>query len=160
MKILLPVVGTFASVNAAKEAAQIAEKYGFTIKMLHVVGAGELRAYKRNARLWRKADGSVLNGNVRPIDDEEARKKLEKRSSAILNAVISRLDSDSIQIETELCFGKPAANIVKTAKAEGFGLIVMANGGPSGIRRRFAGAVARKVISGAPCPVLVIPTDA
>jgi len=52
--------------------------------------------------------------------------------------------------------GEPFEKIVETAKNGNYDLIVMGNRGFSKIKRFFVGSVTQRVISEAPCPVLVI----
>ncbi len=53
--------------------------------------------------------------------------------------------------------GKPAPEIVRTAKEWPADMIVIGSHGRHGIQRAFLGSVAEAVMRHAPCPVLVIP---
>ena len=59
-----------------------------------------------------------------------------------------------------MAVGEIYEKILDIAKDENFDLIVMGNRGFSKIKRFFVGSVTQKVISEAPCPVLVIHSDA
>jgi len=135
MKLLVPIDGSSASVNAVKKSIEIARKHDFSIKIVSVV------------------DPSPLN-----FDDELQGKLIEYRNR-LLNSIVERLDFSGIDIKTELLVGEPHIEILKAARDEKVDLIVIGNRGFSKIKRFFLGSVAQRVISEAPCPVLVIHTD-
>ncbi|MEL7646688.1 MAG: universal stress protein [Sedimentibacter sp.] len=158
MKMLVPVDGSAASINAVKKAIEIAKKYGnFSIKIVNVVNIDHISGYKRNKKLWSQVDGSIISEN------DEKTKLLEEHITAsshkILKSLIEKLDFAGIKTETEVIIGEPYEKILETAKNENFDLIVMGNRGFSKIKRFFVGSVTQRVISDAPCPVLVIHSD-
>ncbi|SHJ58584.1 universal stress protein [Parasporobacterium paucivorans] len=156
MKILTPVDGSDASVNALKKSIEIAGKYGFSIKLIHVVDVTKMLSLQRNMRMWSQVDGSILAGqdvqdNYKDIALENAR--------ALMDSVTSDLDFSGIEVEKQIVFGEPYMKILETAESEGFDLIIMGNRGFSGIKRFFLGSVSQRVISEAKCPVLIIHSD-
>ena len=62
-----------------------------------------------------------------------------------------------VRITGKLLSGVPAESICQYASKENISLIVMGTHGISGLRERFIGSVAFRVIRNAPCPVLTIP---
>lgn len=158
MKMLVPVDGSAASINAVKKAIEIAKKYGnFSIKIVNVVNIDHILSYKRNKKLWSQVDGSIIS------ESDEKTKQLEEHitesSHKILKSLVEKLDFAGIKTETEVIIGEPYEKILETAKNENFDLIVMGNRGFSKIKRFFVGSVTQRVISDAPCPVLVIHSD-
>ena len=55
--------------------------------------------------------------------------------------------------------GDPAEQILRYAAAESIDLIVVGTHGRTGVSRVLLGSVAERVIRGAACPVLVVPTS-
>ena len=157
MKPLVPVDGSSASINAVKKSIEIAKKYGFSIKLISVVDTDNLSNYSRNEKLWRHVDGSLLIENN---EIDELNEKIKEKSIKLLDTIFIKLDLLGIRVEKEVLLGEAYVNILETAKNENFDLLVMGNSGFSKIKRFFTGSVAQKVISEAPCPVLVIHTDA
>lgn len=153
-KILVPVDGSNASISAVKKSIEIGKKYNSVIKLISVVKSTENRKKDRNENLWNAVDGSIITNNV------ELEKKLEstyvENSQMLLNQIVTKLDFSGTKVEKEVLIGEPFEKIVETAKNENYDLIVMGNRGFSKIKRFFVGSVTQRVISEAPCPVLVI----
>lgn len=160
MKILVPVDGSLASENAVKKAIEISKIMKSSIKLITVVEYDYSRMFKINEQLWRQVDGSIITGRETKINDEELARIMKENALGLLDSIISGLDCKNIQLEKEIYFGEAYAKILEVAKDENFELIVMGNRGFSKIKRFFLGSVAQKVISEAPCPVLVIHTEA
>ena len=160
MKLLVPVDGSLASYNAAKKSAEIAKSYGFTVKLLTVVDYDNISRQSRNEKLWRQVDGSLIAGRTRTLDDDELAGEMRENAMGLLDSLTEELDFGDIKTEKEVLFGEPYHMILETAEKEKFDLIVMGNRGFSKIKRFFVGSVTQRVISEAPCPVLVIHIDA
>lgn len=154
MKILVPVDGSNASISAVKKAIEIARKYNYSIKLISIVKSMD---YKRNENLWSSVDGSII------VENEELNRNYEKRNKEnfenLLKAIVTRLDFNGIKVELDVMFGEPYSIITEIAKKENFDLIIMGSRGFSKIKRFFVGSVTQRVISEAPCPVLVIRSD-
>ena len=56
--------------------------------------------------------------------------------------------------------GQPCGAIVDCAEKEGVDLIVMSSHGRSGLSPMLVGSVTGRLVRTAPCPVLVVPTEA
>jgi len=153
MKLLVPVDGSNASISAVKKALELAKKYGFAIKLISVV-TEKSSEYRRHENAWRGVDGSIIS------DSEELEKRLEEKikenAQRLLDAIVSKLDFSGIRVEKEVLLGEPYAKILETAKNDNIDIIVMSNRGFSKVKRFFVGSVTQKVISDAPCPVLVV----
>ncbi len=153
-KILVPVDGSNASISAVKKAIELAHKFDASIKLISVVKSSDNRKAVRNDNLWSAVDGSIITNSA------ELEKKLEntyvENSNMLLNQIVTKLDFNRIRVEKEVLIGEPFEKIVETAKNGNFDLIVMGNRGYSKVKRFFVGSVTQKVISEAPCPVLVI----
>lgn len=156
MKILVPVDGSTASIDAVKKSIEVAKKMNGSIKLLTVVHIDGLQNYMRYKKQWSQVDGSAIS----EPDPEEKKieEKMKENSWRILKAVVEKLDFSNIHTEEEVLIGEPYEVILETAKNENFDLIVMGNRGFSKIKRFFIGSVTQRVISDSPCPVLVIHT--
>lgn len=153
-KILVPVDGSNASINAVKKAIEIGKKYNSNIKLISVVKSTEGRSKARNENMWSAVDGSII------IKSVELEKKLEstymENAQILLDQIVTKLDFNGTNVEKEVLIGEPYEKILETAKNGYYDLIVMGNRGFSKIKRFFVGSVTQKVISESPCPVLVI----
>lgn len=160
MKLLVPVDGSTASLNAAKKAVELARKDGYEIKMISVIKPEDLYAYKRYSKIWQRADGSIFDRNIKPIDDEEAARRMTRMTYELLQTIAAEVNTTDVSLDLEVMLGEPYEKIIETAINESVDMIVMGNRGFSKIKRFFVGSVAQRVIAEAPCPVLVIHTDA
>ena len=160
MKILTPVDGSKASINAVKKAIEIAGKYDFSIKLVTVITFHESRRDRRNEHLWRQVDGSIISGRSVLVEEDQFTNKLRDTANKLLDSIVASFDFGSIKVEREVLLGEAYEEILEVAKKEKFDLIVMANRGFSSIKHFFTGSVVQRVISEAPCPVLVIHADA
>ncbi len=156
MKLLVPVDGSNASINAVKKSLELARKYNFSIKLISVV-AEKNSEYRRHENAWRGVDGSIIS------ESEDLEKQLEKKikenAERLLNAIVSKLDFSGIKVETQVLLGEPYVKILEAAKNDNIEMIVMSNRGFSKVKRFFVGSVTQRVISEAPCPVLVVNTS-
>jgi nucleotide-binding universal stress UspA family protein len=156
MKILVPVDGSTASINAVKKSIEVAKKFNGTIKLLSVVHSDGLQNYLRYKKQWSQVDGSAIS-EIDP-EEEKIEEKMKENSRRMLNAVVEKLDFSNIHTDEEVLIGEPYEVILETARNENFDLIVMGNRGFSKIKRFFVGSVTQRVISDSPCPVLVMHT--
>lgn len=160
MKLLVPVDGSLASYKAAEKSAEIAKQYGFTIKLITVIDYDSVTRRSRSEKLWRQVDGSLIAGRSRTLEEDEMVGEMRENGIGLLDSLTEELNFGDIKIEKEVLFGEPYHMILETAKKESFDLILMGNRGFSKIKRFFVGSVTQRVISEAPCPVLVIHIDA
>jgi nucleotide-binding universal stress UspA family protein len=63
---------------------------------------------------------------------------------------------ENLDIPAKLVEGRPADEIVETAKEGNFDLIVMGSRGLGGIKEFFLGSVSDRVADEAECPVLIV----
>lgn len=75
---------------------------------------------------------------------------------AIFTDFITAADAAGVAIETKIAVGHAAEQIVHQADADKADLIVMGHRGKSVIERWLLGSVSKRVISYAPCSVLII----
>lgn len=157
MKILVPVDGSPASLNAVKKAIEIAKKQESSIKLINVIDDGTLSSHNRNKKLWRLVDGSILGARV---ELDEVAEELKANAEATLDVFVAGLDFSGIKVEKKIVLGTPYVKILETAADDEADLIVIGNRGFSKIKSFFLGSVAQRVIAEAKCPVLVVHADA
>ncbi len=159
MKILVPVDGSSASINAVKKSIKIAKYYNFSIKLISVIQPATARRYMRNESLWRQTDGSAITGRKMKFDDDEFTGKMQAEANEMLDSIISKLNFEDVKVEKEILVGEPHDKILETAENENFDLIIMSNRGYSSIKNFFLGSVAQRVIAESKCPVLIFHSD-
>ena len=76
-----------------------------------------------------------------------------------LESVAETLRAQGYNVHVRVELGEPAQEIAKVARAIAADMIVISTHGRSGISRWLFGSVTAKVLSGAPCPVLVVPNQ-
>lgn len=134
-RILVGVDGSKYSLDAVKAAAKLAAERGIkTVTLLNVIPTvvSDLGAIPVSP----------------PPGDLEAWEVFE-RPKAILKEA-------GIEARLLLREGDPAYEIIRTAETEGYDLIVVGHRGLSPIKAFLLGSVSNRVVSHAPCSVLVV----
>lgn len=144
MKLLVPVDGSNASVNAVLKAINIAKNYGFDMKLVSVVNSDISRSFRRNENLWRQVDGSAISGRSMRLETDDFTSKMQEDADNVLKAILDELDFTGVNVQTEVLFGEPYAQILETANKDNVDLIVISNRGFSSIKSFFLGSVAGK----------------
>ncbi len=85
---------------------------------------------------------------------------IRKNARSYLDGVAAMLTEQGFHATTRVEIGEPAHAIVQVANAIDVDVIVMSTHGRSGINRLLFGSVTARVLSMAPRPVLVVPSDA
>lgn len=95
--------------------------------------------------------------------DEEAMKKIkeiasqeEKQGKILVETVAQRLHEHNLRVNTILCRGDAATEIIAHAKKQQIDLIVAGSRGLSTFQGWLLGSVSRKLVHYAPCSVLVV----
>ncbi len=101
MKIVVPVDGFNISWPALRKGVEIAKKEKCPIIVTAVIKEADLARYKRNSRLWRAVDGSVIENRDVKICDEIAIFKIERE----INAYLKQTDIDEVEYEIEVSVG-------------------------------------------------------
>ncbi len=139
-KILLPTDGSEEATLAVRTAADLSEKTG---SELHVVHVGEVTLGYHPER-----HGYHMQYER---DEKEARELLETQVEGIKAA------GDTVA-QAHLRMGKADEHIVVLAEELGADLIVMGSRGLGGVKRALMGSVSDSVVRHAHCPVLVVRT--
>ncbi len=135
--ILLAVDGSEHSLRAAREAGNLAR--AMKSQNLRIVVAFEaIPSFLGEPNLQTAIEGRM------------------KEAQAILNKAQSALGAIPAEIHTELIEGSPAEAIINVAKTRNSTVIVMGSRGLSSIAELVLGSTSHKVVSHAPCPVLIV----
>lgn len=133
-RILVPTDGSKGSAHVAMQAFDLAEQYGATVHLLHVVDRG-LRSI---------------------VGDESADAELRDIGHRALATLEQLAESYDLTVASELREGDPVTEILDGAVEVDADLIVLGTHGRSGIERRLIGSVAESVVRRAERPVLTV----
>jgi nucleotide-binding universal stress UspA family protein len=140
MKILLPVDGSKASMNATKYAAKLAKnsrsKTSVTILNIH--------------------EKAIFNLAKKVIPKDDIDDYLRELSEIDLKSAQKILDEAGIKHSMVIGQGHPSEEIIKLANKEKMDLIVMGVKGRNGFLDALIGSVAQRVSSTAKQPVLLV----
>ena len=136
-KILLAVDGSEHSIHSAKEAGDLARAMKSDILRI-VVAFDSIPPYLGEPNLQQAIDARMKDAN------------------AILQRAQEAVGKIPGEIHTELIEGSPAEAIINVAKTRGSTVIVMGSRGMSAMAELVLGSTSHKVVSHAPCPVLVV----
>jgi nucleotide-binding universal stress UspA family protein len=151
-KVLLATDGSEVADLAARTAAELADKTGSELHMVHVF----------DITPWYPAypEGGGF-GAVEMEDpvllEEDLQRTSEQRARELLDAEVEKLRSlGGTLAQAHLAEGGASQEIVRLAEEIGAGLIVMGSRGRGGIRRALMGSVSDSVVRHAHCPVMVV----
>lgn len=142
-KILVPIDGSAASIKAAAQAFEIARKYNSEIVIFHVFIEPDIDMYNKFGVVIDPAMSKMKN-------------KLKDNENKLLDSIIGNFDISGLTVKKKIVSGIAYEEILKEAAEGNYDLIVIGQRGYSKIKRFFVGSQTVRVISDAPCPVLVI----
>lgn len=142
-RILVPLDGSELAKQALPHAEDLATRTGATLILIQVV-------HLLTDKMMVAPGFAVTMHKEQEVDTsvEEAHDRLSRQ--------VEHLSHLHIESETMIDVGDPASKIVDYAADHDIDLIVMSTHGHSGLTRWRYGSVTTKVLSEAPCPVLVI----
>lgn len=146
-KILIPVDGSKASQIAAEKAVSVGKLLNSELTFVTVVNLPSEDKYSYFGM-------NVENAFI--ANRKEMLAKLIHEETRMLDIIVRRLEIGDLHTTKKVVTGKASDEIVKLATDGKFDLIVMGRRGFSNIERFFMGSVTQKVISTAPCPVMVV----
>jgi universal stress protein A len=140
-KILVPTDFSEYSDRALKQALDIAKQYGAKVYVVHVL-------HEKNP--YDTSDGTIPSyyEDIEKQMTEGARKKLQEEINKFPQA-------KELEVFIDVVSGNTAEAILEEERSKGIDLIVIASLGRSGIAKYLIGSVARNVLKGAKCPVLL-----
>jgi len=136
-RILLAVDGSEHAVRAAKVA----------VEMAHCMKSAELRVV-------------VAYDPIPPfLGEPNLQLAIDARlneAQGILKKAVGLVGNSHIDVHTELIEGNPAEAIIEVAKTRNSDVIVMGSRGLGRLAGLLLGSTSQKVVSHAPCPVLIV----
>lgn len=139
-KILIPLDMSEESACILQAAVKMAGREESEIHVLHVVDDSD---YRRKGLYATGISVSKLR--------EDTFLAMESRLELLASRVFGK-----VKVRTMVMWGDPVKDIIQTAKAGDFDLIVMATHGRRGVNRFFMGSVTEEVMRRAHCSVLVL----
>ena len=142
--ILVAIDASPESNKAIEMAADLAAKYGASLRLLHVVRNMQLPAELRNM-----AEVEKLMGSRSEVMSFVAKKILADADARAKSFGATDVHTESIE-------GEPATTIIDRANAHGADLIVMGTRGLGAVKSMMLGSVSRKVsnLSGLNCLIV------
>ena len=141
-KILVPTDFSEYSDKALRQALDIAKQYQAKVIVLHVVHEHITQCvydYCLSAAEVDRAEAQLMGA---------ARQNLDKQLAKFPQAL-------EIELTSDVKKGLPAEEILAEEKEKGIDLIVIASLGQTGLSKYLIGGIARNVLKGAKCPVLL-----
>ena len=144
-QILVPLDGSQFGEAALEPAVELARLLGAELRLMQIVRPVQM------AMGGAMASGVSYDDVLLTAWQEQAREYLDRTAA--------RLQSDGLRVVTEIVISPLVANtILEVEESEQSRVVAMATHGRGGLSRLFLGGVADKVVRGADCPVLVIPS--
>ena len=141
-KILVPTDFSEYSDKALKQALDIAKQYNAKVFLLHVIHS-ELHQ-------------CVVDYCLSQEQMDQLQNQMTSGAQASLDQQLAKFaQSKEVEVTTDVKLGIPYEAILKEEQEKGIDLIVIASLGRSGIAKYIIGSVARNVLKGAKCPVLL-----
>ena len=95
-------------------------------------------------------------GYISPSAYEQMSESARTWAQKQMDRLLAKAKAARVRARGMLLEGVAHEQIVRTAKRQGAGLIVMGTHGRTGVARFFLGSVAARVAATAPCPVLTV----
>lgn len=135
-KILVPIDFTKFSDKALRYAEELAGKFHAELHLVHAFETVPIMS-----------EGGYFPPDIVAQEEAAAKTTLDQKEVNV---------PDDVQVIRELKPGHPFVEIVRYAKDNDIGLIVMGTHGRGAIAHMLLGSVAEKVVRKAPCPVLTV----
>jgi nucleotide-binding universal stress UspA family protein len=142
-KILIATDGSKFSEMAADYGVDLAKKLGCEVVALYVVSLKHLERF-------------ALGHHDDIGGYEKANEDLLTEGDRALDYVVSKGAELGVKVSRIMPRGYPAEEILKAAKTENVGLIVVGHLGKTGLEHLLLGSVSETVVKKAPCPVLIV----
>jgi nucleotide-binding universal stress UspA family protein len=141
-RILVPVDHSAESNFAAAYAMTLADRFGASVELLHVV-EDPFASGGWGSEYFVPDMAAIRQGAI-----DSASKRLDAQRA--------KLRARGVPMVATIRMGRPAKTIVEYAKAADANLIVMGTHGRTGASHLLMGSVAEHVVRTAPCPVLTM----
>ncbi len=139
-RILCPTDFSDPSSEAFGVAAELGGHFGAEVLLVHVVSAMP----------------PLAHDPIRPFQVPEYEQALHADAQRKLQGMADTLAKQGLEARTAVGHGDAGSEIVRIAKEENAGLIVIATHGTTGLEHVLFGSVAERVVRLAHCPVLSV----
>jgi nucleotide-binding universal stress UspA family protein len=136
-RILLAVDGSEHAVHAAKVAAELAHRMK-SAELRIVTAYDPIPPYLGEPNLQVAIDARLIE------------------AQEILKRAVELVGDSNVDVHTELIEGNPAEAIIEVAQTRNSDVIVMGSRGLGRLAGLLLGSTSQKVVSHAPCPVLIV----
>lgn len=140
-RVLVPTDFSDHSLSSLRYGAELAEKFGAELVLLHVIQ--DLALVMPDAIM------------PTPIPTPDLT-QLTDSARAAVTELIGRENLARLNPRTEIRFGSPSSEIVAAAEDLKADLLCLSTHGRGGLAHLLLGSVAEKVVRQAPCPVLTV----
>lgn len=141
-KILVPTDFSEYSDKALKQALDIAKQYKAKVFLLHVI--------------HEELHQCVVDYCLTQEQLDQIKSQMTAGAQANLDQQLAKFpQSKEVEVTADVKLGVPYEAILKEEQERGIDLIVIASLGRTGIAKYIIGSVARNVLKGAKCPVLL-----
>ncbi len=141
-KILVPTDFSEFSDKALRQGLDIARQYNAKVYLLHVIHE-EIHQCTVDFCISQE-QVEQIKGQMRAAAQENIDKQVERMKN-----------KNGVEVITDVKEGIPYEAILQEEKEKGIDLIVIASLGRTGLAKYIIGSVARNVLKGAKCPVLL-----
>ncbi|MBW8383437.1 MAG: universal stress protein [Youngiibacter sp.] len=137
-KILVATDGSEYSRHALAAALEIAKQFGSEVELIHVI----------------MRHPNMIASEV-TVGIDMTSMEYEALSKTVLEDTMKGIEAGGVKIETKIMHGYPSKVVIEEAN-KGADLIVMGTKGHGPWAGAIMGSVTQRVVSNAPCPVLVV----
>lgn len=142
-RILVPTDMSSHSDKAVKQAIDIAKQFNSELFLLHVIQDPVQQC---------TVDYCISEGLVGQLQSE----LMEAARKGIQKQVEKFPEADGVTITTDVKTGAPYDQILQEEKERGIDLVVISSLGTTGLAKYLIGSVARHVLLGSTCSVLLV----
>jgi nucleotide-binding universal stress UspA family protein len=126
---------------ALNYSTEIAAAVGSTLHIVHVIEPAIMPA------------DAVFSPHAKFVEVE---KSIRENAENKMQEIVDKIDTDNINVKTELVYGKPSDKIIDYAKDNKIDVICIATHGTSGVEHFLFGSTTEKVLRKSPCPVIAV----
>ena len=145
-RILVPTDFSGYSNAALRQAIDLAEEYGADVYVLHVVEIKIHSLYE-----YEFAGKTPTVTAIKRFENKMV-KTAETRMQKYLDKLVT---GNKVKVVSKVVKGNPITEILRFQGENGIDLIIISSLGHGGLAEYFVGGVARNVLKGSTCPVLL-----
>jgi nucleotide-binding universal stress UspA family protein len=160
-KILVPIDYSADSQQALQWGTSLAGKYGAQLTLLHVIPRA-VEEVSPPGSGFLSPTSSFSEGMAigrQPPDRQRIIIDLVDQAQTALHDYAVKYLATPLPLQVKIAVGKPAEEILRVAREERVGLIIMGTHGHTGLRHLLVGSVAEAVAHQAHCPVFTVRSD-